>query len=99
MGLFDVFNFKRKFQETFTAENFALLRAVIKEEIIKQVKNNVPGQEKMDAVVNKAVDFISKHVHSSNTIVQWIIDNVLIKGLRLIAQSIYDDLKEVIEGL
>ena len=50
MGLFDVFNFKRKFQETFTAENFALLRAVIKEEIIKQVKNNVPGQEKMDAV-------------------------------------------------
>lgn len=99
MGLFDAFNFKKKIQEIFTPENFALLRGVIKEEIIKQIKANVPGQEKMDAVVEAAVDFINKHMHSNNTIVQWIIDHVLIKGIRLIAQSIYDDLKEVIKGL
>lgn len=99
MGLFDAFNFKKKFQEIFTEENFKLLRAVIKEEIIKQIKANVPGQEKMDAVVEAAVQYINKHMHSTNKIVQWIIDHVLIKGIRLLAQSIYDDLKEVIKGL
>ena len=99
MGLFDVFNFKKKFQEVATKENFALLHAVIKEEIIKQVKAKIPGEEKMNAVIQVAIDFINKHMHSSNTIVQWIIDHVLIKGIRILAQSIYDDLKEVIKNL
>lgn len=99
MGLFDVFNFKKKFQEIATKENFALLHEMIKEEIIKQIKAKIPGQEKMDAVVNKAIDFINKHMHSSNSIVQWIIDHVLIQGIRILAQSIYDDLKEVIKNL
>jgi len=99
MSIFDVFSFKKKFQQIFTPENFALLRGVVKEEIIKQVKANIPGQEKMNAVVDKAIDFINKHLHSENKIVQWIIDNILIKNIRLVAQSIYDDLKEIIEGL
>lgn len=99
MGIFDIFNFKKHFQAIATPENFALLRAVVKEEIVKQIKKNVPGQEKMDAVVDKAVDFINKHMNSSNGIVQWIIDTLLIKNIRLVAQSIYDDLKEVIKGL
>lgn len=99
MSIFDVFSFKKKFEQLFTPENFALLRAVVKEEIIKQVKANIPGQEKMDTVVDKAIEFINKHIHSDNKIVQWIIDNILIKNIRLVAQSIYDDLKEIIEGL
>lgn len=99
MGLFDIFNFKKKFQEVATKENFALLHAVIKEEIVKQVKAKIPGEEKMNAVIEKAVDFINKHMHSENGIVQWIIDHVLIKGIRILAQSIYDDLKEVIKNL
>ena len=99
MSIFDIFSFKERFQEIFNADNFKALKDVIKKEIVKQIKKNVPGQEKMDAVVNKAVDFINKHLHSKNGIVQWIIDNVLIKGIRLITQSVYDDLKEIIEGL
>ena len=99
MSIFDIFSFKKNFKEVFTSENFANLRDTIKKEIIKQIKKNVPGQEKMDAVVQKAIDFINEHVHSKNSIVQWIIDNVLIKGIRLISQSIYDDLKQVVEGL
>ena len=47
MGLFDIFNFKKKFQEVATKENFALLHAVIKEEIVKQVKAKIPGEEKI----------------------------------------------------
>lgn len=99
MSIFDIFSFKERFQEIFNADNLKALKDVIKKEIVKQIKKNVPGQEKMDAVVNKAVDFINKHLHSKNSIVQWIIDNVLIKGIRLITQSIYDDLKEIVEGL
>jgi len=99
MGLFDIFNFKKKFAEVATKENFALLHAVIKEEIIKQIKAKVPGEDKMKAVIEKAIDFINKHMHSDNGIVQWIIDHVLIKGIRVLAQSIYEDLKEVIKNL
>lgn len=99
MGLFDVFNFKKSFEKVATKENFELLRAVIKEEIIKQVKAKIDGQEKMDAVVAAAIDFINKHIHSNNSIVQWIIDNVLIQGIRTLSQSIYDDLKEIVKGL
>lgn len=99
MGIFDVFNFKKKFQEIATPENYQMVRNVIKDEIIKQVKKNVPGQEKMDAVVNRVIEAINELIHSDNKIVQWIIDNILIKNIRLVAQSIYDDLKEIIKGL
>lgn len=100
MGLFDVFNFKKKFQEVATEENFNFLRTVIKEEIKKQVKEKAKkGVEKMDSVVEKAIEYINTYMHSDNGIVQWIIDHVLIKGIRVLAQSIYEDLKEVIKGL
>lgn len=99
MSIFDIFSFKKNFTEVFNADTFKNLRDAIKSEIVKQIKKNVPGQEKMDAVVLKVTDYIVKHVHSKNNIVQWIIDNVLIKGIRLLSQSIYDDLKEIIEGL
>lgn len=100
MGIFDLFNFKKKFAEIATKENFDYLRVVIKEEIKKQAKDQVKkGKEKMDAVVEAAIAYINKYVHSSNGIVQWIIDHVLIKGIRVLTQSIYEDLKEVVEGL
>ena len=100
MGLFDVFNFKKKFAAIATKENFDLLHETIKGEIIKQVKErSKKGEEKMNAVVEKAIEVIIVYIHSDNKIVQWIIDNVLIKGIRILSQSIYNDLKEVIKNL
>lgn len=100
INILDLFNFKKKFEEVATKENFDYLRAVIKEEIKKQIKETAKkGAEKMDAVVEAAIAYINKYVHSKNTIVQWIIDHVLIKGIRVLTQSIYEDLKEVVEGL
>ena len=43
--------------------------------------------------------YIRKYMHSDNKLVQWIIDHVFIKGIRILAQSIYDDLKGSCEGL
>lgn len=99
MAIFDIFNFKKDFAAVFTPENFALVRAMIIDNIIKQVKAKIPGQEKMDIVIETVTAFLKKHIYSKNTIVQWIIDNILIKNIRLVAQSIYDDLKTVIKGL
>lgn len=100
MSIFDIFNFKKDFSAIFTPENFALLRAVAIEHIKKQAKEKAKaGEEKMDAVIEAVVEFLHKHIHSKNTIVQWIIDNILIKNIRLVIQSIYDDLKAVIRGL
>ena len=99
MAIFDIFTFKKDFAAIFSPENFALIRAMIIDNITKQIKSKLPGQEKMDAVVDVITEFIKKHVHSKNGIVQWIIDNILIKNIRLVAQSIYDDLKTIIKGL
>lgn len=99
MGLFDVFSFKGDFKKVFSPENFALLRALAKEKIIEQVKEKYPGQEKMDNVVNALIDYIKKHMKSDNGIVNWLVDNILIPNIRLIAQAIYDDLKQIVKGL
>ena len=100
MNIFDIFNFKKKFAEIATEDNFRFLRATIKEEIKKQAKKNeVKGKAKMDAVVAAAEAYIREYMSSSNGIVQWIVDHVLIKGVRILAQSIYDDLKDAVEGL
>lgn len=99
MILFDIFNFKTKFTELFNAQNMAVLKAYIKEQIIAQIKKNIPGQEKMDAVVDAVIAFINKHLHSDNKLVQWVIDTFIIQNIRPICQTIYEDLKEIIKGL
>ena len=53
----------------------------------------------MDKVVDKVVEFVNSHIHSDNKIVQWIIDTFIINNIRPIAQSIYEDLKELVDGL
>lgn len=99
MSIFDLFSFKKKFAEIATKENFDFLRRVIKEEIRKQAKDaGKKGIEKMDAVVKSAEEYIHKYMHSNNKIVQGIVD-IFAKGVRAFAQSIYDDLKEIVEGL
>ena len=102
MGIKDIlsiFNLKEKLQEVFSKANVAIVKQLIKAEIIKQVKANIPGQEKMDKVVDSVVEFIKNKIHSDNKIVQWIIDTFIINNIRPIAQSIYEDLKELVDGL
>lgn len=99
MSILSIFNFKSKLAEVFSAANVAAVKQLIKDEIIKQVKANIPGQEKMDKVVDSVVEFIKNKIHSNNKIVQWIIDTFIINNIRPIAQSIYEDLKELVEGL
>lgn len=99
MGLFDIFNFKKKFLEIATPENIQAIRDVAKQKIIEMIKSKLSGIEKMDTVVEEVVAYISEHIHSDNKIVQWIIDNWLIPNVRVLTQAIYDDLKEVIKNL
>ena len=100
MSILDVFNFKKKLEEVVTQENFELVKTTIREKIIEQVKDKATaGIEKMNNVVEKVVAVIKVRIKSDNKIVQWVIDNILIKNIRLVAQSIYDDLKTVVKGL
>lgn len=100
MSILDVFNFKKKLEEVVTQENFELVKTTIREKIIEQVKDKATaGIEKMNNVVEKVVTVIKVRIKSDNKIVQWVIDNILIKNIRLVAQSIYDDLKTVVKGL
>lgn len=99
MFILDVFSFKTAFSKLATKENFDKLREIAKAKIIEQVKANIPGDEKMQNVVTDLVNYISLHLTSSNDIVQWIIDHILISGIKGFAQAIYDDLKEVVKGL
>lgn len=99
MGILDIFNFKKKFAEVATKENFDAIKEVAKAKIIEQVKIKITGEEKMNNVVDYVVDFITARIYSDNKIVQWCIDNILIPNVRTICQAVYDLLKEVIKGL
>ena len=99
MGLFDIFSFKKEFTKAFSKENFALLNALAKEKIVEQVKEKCAGSEKMDKVVEAILDFINKHMTSTNGLVNWIKDNILIPNVRTILQALYDALKAKIKDL
>lgn len=99
MSILDVFNFKKKLQEVATKENLDLIRNCIKDEIMKQVKAKIPGEEKMNAVVEKVATVIRERLKSDNKIVQFIVEVIIIKNIRLVCQGIYEDLKQVVKGL
>ena len=99
MNILGIFSFKKKLQEIVTEENFNFVKETIKTNIIEQIKRKLEGSKKMDNVVDKVVETLQEKIKSDNKLVQWIIDNILIKNVRIIAQSIYDDLKEIVEGL
>lgn len=99
MNIFDVFSFKKSFSEVFSKENFASLFDLAKEQIIAKVKEEYPGQQKMDEVVEKLMEFIDKHMTSKNGIVIWVVENILKPNVRAIAQEIYCNLKRIVEGL
>lgn len=99
MFILDIFGFKDKFKEIFNKDNLILFVQYIKEQIIEQIQKKIPGQEKMDIVVDKLLDFVNKHLHSDNKIVQFIIDTFIVNNIRTICQTIYDTLKQVVEGL
>ena len=99
MSIFDVFTFKKKFAEVATKENFEAIKEVARESIIEQIKEKIPGEEKMNNVIDNVIAFINSKINSDNKIVQWIIDNILIPDVRTICQAVYDLLKEIVKGL
>ena len=99
MSILDIFSFKTKIQEAVSPENIMLLKAAIREAIINQVKAKIPGPQKMDEVIKIAEDFIRTHIKSDNKLVQWFINTFIINNIRPIAQSIYEDLKQIVKGL
>lgn len=99
MGILDIFTFKKEAATVFTKENFAAILEKAKEEIIKQVKENIPGVEKK-TIVDNAVIFKVKVFRDTckNKLVLWVIDQ-LIKIIPTVTQLVYDYLKAKIENL
>lgn len=99
MGIFDIFTFKKEASTVFTSENFSAVIKKAREEIIKQIKSNIPGPEKK-VLVDNAVIFKIRELRSTckNKLVLWIIDQI-IKVIPTVTQLIYDFLKEKIENL
>ena len=100
MGLLDIFSFKKDFAEVANKANFDALKTFIRDKIVEQVKEKaLSGIEKMDNVVEDVTEFIEDRIYSDNSIVQWLIDNILIPNVRVITQAVYDLLKETVKNL
>lgn len=100
MGLLDIFSFKKDFTEVANKANFDALKTFIRDKIVEQVKEKaLSGVEKMDNVVEDVTAFIEDRIYSDNSIVQWLIDNILIPNVRVITQAVYDLLKETVKNL
>ena len=100
MGLLDIFSFKKDFSAVATTANFDALKTFIRDKIVEQVKEKaLSGIEKMDNVVEEVTEFIEDRIYSDNSIVQWLIDNILMPDVRVITQAVYDLLKETVKNL
>ena len=99
MSIFDVFSFKKEATKIFTKENFSAVMKQAREEIIKQIKANIPGQEKKELVDNAVIVKIREFRNTcKNKLVLWVVDEI-IKVIPTVTQLIYDFLKEKIENL
>ena len=99
MSIFDLLTFKKEAVKVLTKENFAAVMKRAREEIIKQVKNNVPGPEKKRIVDNIVILKVREAREGcKNKVVLWVVD-LIILAVPTITQLIYDFLKETVENL
>lgn len=99
MSLLDIFTFKSDLTKVFNASNIDFLQTIIVQKIKEEAKKKILGEEKMQNVIASVVSAINTHIHSDNKIVQWVIDNILIKHIRQLIQIAYNNLKEIVEKL
>ena len=100
MSIFDVFSFKKEGAKVFSIENFQFILMTVKEEILKQAKEQIAGAEKKKIVDNIVIAKINvlKETYPKNKLILWILDRV-IDAVPAITQLIYEFLKEKIENL
>ena len=99
MSILDIFTFKKEALNVFTAENFAAVLKTAREEIIRQDKAKIPGQEKKVLVDNIVIAKIREFRNTcKNKLVLWLVDQI-IKVVPTVTQLIYDFLKEKVENL
>ena len=99
MGIFDIFTFKKEAKKVFSKENFQYVLLTAREEIIKQIKANIPGVEKkaiVDTIIVGKIEILKETY--KNGLVIWLLDQ-LIKVVPTVTQLVYDFLKEKIENL
>ena len=99
MSILDIFTVKTDLVKVFNADNIDFLQNIIVEKIKAEAKKKILGEEKMQHVIDYVVDAIEAKIHSDNKIVQWIIDNILVKNIRQLIQIAYNNLKEIVEKL
>lgn len=100
MSIFDIFTFKKELKEVVNQDFLKGIVEAAKTEIINQAKDKLAdGLQKMNNVVDVVEVFIRGRIKSNNKIVLWLVDNILIPNVRLITQTVYDLLKEVVKGL
>ena len=99
MSIFDLFTFKKDAEKVLTKENFVAVMKRAREEIIKQVKNNIPGPEKKRIVDNIVILKVREAKEGcKNKVVLWVIDKIILV-IPAVTQLIYDFLKEKVENL
>ena len=99
MSIFDVFSFKKDAAKVFTKEAFTAVLERARVEIIKQVKNNIPGPEKKRIVDNIVILKVREAREGcKNKAVLWVIDKIILV-IPAVTQLIYDFLKEKVENL
>ena len=99
MGLFDVFTFKKQAAEIFSKENVNKFMSTARAAIIEQIKANCPGPEKMYIVVGILKDFVTDRTSKITNKLVIFLANQLLVVIPIIAQLIYDFLKEKVENL
>ncbi len=93
-----IFSFKKEAATIFTRSNIVKVLDFAKGEIIAKVNTELSNEQKKRAVDEAVIVFIDNHFKSDNAIVKFILEKIE-DIIPAITQSIFDFLKDRIDGL
>lgn len=98
--MFSIFNWKKNARELMTSDKIQALFSRAKELIVEySTKIEMTGAEKKVQVDKKLIEWIKENFKTSNSIVKWLINNLLIPVLPIITQNIYDLIKLFVKNI
>ena len=99
MSIFSIFNWKSVVKKLLGVDKVQALFDKAQELILEYKDKDMLGSEKKKEVDAKLTAWIREHLDTNNSIVKWLIENVLIDCLPTITQNIYDLIKLFAQGI
>lgn len=99
MSIFSIFNWKSVIKKILGVDKIQAMFDKAKALILEYKDKDMIGADKKKEVDEKLIAWIREHLDTKNSIVKWLVENILIDCLPTITQNIYDLIKLFAQGI